>query len=147
MKKLVQILCSIFFATTISLPVDALANPEEDFNDTKDEQTVSVSEVDNYHVALVTGDFGLRLSASDKKNSQGPPLLFVSDATGKNIKDAQVVTTIIDSRGRQMMSQALPLFGGYLLLTNHLAPGRYRVEAEIVTNGWLLTDEFSFVKV
>lgn len=72
--------------------------------------------------------------------------MFVTDARGKIIKNAQVVTTIIDRQGNQHLSRALPFKGGYLLAIDHLSTGRYRVEAEILTIGQLLTNEFRFNK-
>jgi hypothetical protein len=44
------------------------------------------------------------------------------------------------------MRRARPLKGGYLIDTAYLAPGPYRLEAEIITDGQLLTDEFLFRK-
>jgi hypothetical protein len=73
-------------------------------------------------------------------------VMFISNPDGKIVKDAQVVTTIIDQNGGQVMRRARPLKGGYLIDTAHLTPGPYRLEAEIVTNGCLLTDEFLFQK-
>jgi len=146
MKNLVNVLCSIFFATTLSLPAEALANPVEDLNDTIDEQVVEHSAADCYHLALLTGDFGLQLVKTGSTYNSGPPIVFTSDPTGKIVKDAQVITTIIASSGDQIMLRAWPFKCGYLVATNHLSPGRYRVEAEIVTEGRILTDEFSFIK-
>jgi hypothetical protein len=146
MKKLIQVLCTIFFATTISLPADAIANSNEEFDDPMEEQTGRASASDNYQLALVTGDFGLQLARANAAEAANSPMIFVSDPAGKIIKNAQVITTIIDSKGRQEMSQAWPFKGGYLVSANHLASGRYRIEAEIITNGRLLTDEFSFVR-
>jgi len=73
-------------------------------------------------------------------------VMFISDPRGKIVKDAQVVTTVIDYAGRQLMQRALPMKGGYLIDTMQLPPGDYRLEAEIVTSGRLLTDEFVFQK-
>lgn len=142
MKKMIQVLCSIFFATTISVPVDALANPVEEFDDDVKGSTAQYSESDDYNLALVTGDFGLQMAS----NNSNIPMIFISDPTGKMVTNAQVITTIIEPNGTQMMNRAWPFKSGYLLSTNHLSPGRYRIEAEIVTNGWLLTDAFSFMK-
>ena len=146
MKKLIQILCSIFFATTISLPAEALANPAEDINDNADEQVAPASESDMYHQALVMGDFGFQFSSMQTAHNFGLPMIFINDPNGKMVKDAQVVTTIIDPDGRQLMNRAWPFKGGYLVSATELPPGQYRLEAEIITNGRLLTDEFSFVK-
>jgi hypothetical protein len=143
MKKLIQVLCSVFFATTISLPADALSNPVENIDDTTKEQS---SDYDSYHLALITGDFGLQYARMDSPLHPETPMIFVSDPAGKIINNAQVITTIITPEGDQFMHQAYPIKNGYLLPTNHLSPGRYRIEAEVIIQGCLLTDEFSFVK-
>jgi len=146
MKKLIQILCSIFLASTISSPVDTLASPVDEMSDTNEEQVGHTSEGDNYQLSLVVGDFGLLQERTTTAHHADPPMIFVSSPNGKIVKDAQVVTTIIDANGRQTMCRALPFRSGYLVPTAHLFPGRYRIEAEIVTNGWLLTDMFNYVK-
>ncbi|MDX2479786.1 MAG: hypothetical protein QNK24_05560 [Desulfuromusa sp.] len=146
MKKMIQVLCSIFFATTLSLPAEALANPVEELDDDLESCTAQYAESDSYHLALVTGDFGLQLASIDTAHRSDPPMLFISDPAGKMITNAQVITTIIEPNGTQVMNRAWPFRSGYLLSTSHLSPGRHLVEAEIITNGWLLTDAFSFVK-
>lgn len=112
MKKIIHILCSLFFATTISFPVDALANPIEEFNDSIDEQMAEIAESDNYFMTLVSGDFDLQFFGAGQNKHQTKPILFVTDPNGKTITNAQVVTTLIDSNGRQMMSRAFPALGG-----------------------------------
>jgi hypothetical protein len=146
MKKIIQVLCSIFFATTLSLPVDALANPVEELDDDLESCTAQHAESDSYHLALVTGDFGLQLASTATAHRSDHPILFISDPAGKIVTDAQVITTIIEPNGVQTMNRAWPVRSGYLLSTNHLSSGRYLIEAEIITNGCLLTDTFSFVK-
>jgi len=146
MKKFLQILFSIFFATTISLPADAMLNPNEDMDDSIDEQTTNSVEAADYQLAFIMGDFGIHQAIADGTSRAESSVIFVSDPAGEIVKDAQVVATIIDTDGRQMMSLAHPFKSGYLLPTYHLLPGRYRVEAEVITNGLLLTDEFSLVK-
>jgi hypothetical protein len=146
MKKLMQILFSIFFATTISLPADAMVTPNGEGDDVTDEQTTNSIESDSYQLAFIMGDFGLHQTSAGVTSRFESPVIFVSDPAGKIVKDAQVVTTIIDTNGRHMMCLAHPFKSGYLLPTHHLLPGRYRVEAEVITNGSLLTDEFRFVK-
>lgn len=145
MKKLIQVLCSVFFATTMSLPVDALANSVEDRTDTMEEQMAEPSEPDSYHLVLVAGDFGLQPIHSEKPAQFGLPLIYITDPMGKMVKNAQIVTTIISPDGDQLMNRAIPFRGGYIVFTNHLLAGRYRVEAEVVTDGLLLTREFNFV--
>ena len=73
--------------------------------------------------------------------------MFLSDPDGKIVKNAQVVTTIVDQNGVQQMRRAKPLKGGYLVNTVYLTPGQCRLEAEVVVDGWLLTDEFQFQRV
>lgn len=146
MKKTIQVLCSIFFATTISLPADALTTPVEDLDDDVESCSAQHADSDNYHFALVSGDFGLQPSGANTGKLSNPPMLFISDPIGKLIADAQVITTIIEPNGRQMMNRAWPFKNGYLLATSYLPPGRYQIEAEIITNGRLLTNAFSFVK-
>lgn len=72
--------------------------------------------------------------------------LFITGADGKIIKNAQVVTTIIDQQGNQQAARALPFKGGYMIAIDHLPAGQYLVEAEILTKGQLLTDQFRFNK-
>lgn len=72
--------------------------------------------------------------------------LFITGPDGKLIKNAQVVTTIVDHRGRQQSIRSLPCKGGYLVAIDQLAAGTYRVETEIIAKGRLFTDEFRFIK-
>jgi hypothetical protein len=146
MKKFIQALCSVFFVTTMALPADALTNSTEELRDASEEQAVEPVIVDDYHVAFLSGDFGLQFSRIPMTDQFATMLMFISNPGGKVVKDAQVVTTIIDQNGAQLMRRARPLKGGYLIDTAYLAPGPYRLEAEIITDGQLLTDEFLFRK-
>ena len=73
-----------------------------------------------------------------------PMLIFITNPEGEIVKDAHVVTSIIGQNGFQVMRRARLFKGAYLIDTARLTPGNYRLEAEVVTSGWLLTDEFSF---
>jgi hypothetical protein len=146
MKKLCKALCSLFFVTTIALPGIPLASTSQDSDDSADEMVAGSAEEDTYKVAFLNGDFGLFYSRAGAPAQFGTLLMFLSDPKGKIIKDAQVVTTIIDQNGTQTMLRARPLKGGYLVDAEHLTPGQYRLEAEIITAGWLLTDELHFQK-
>ena len=146
MKKLIQILCSIFFASTVTLLADAHANTIEDINNNTKEQVSPSSEPDNYTQTMTMEGFAPHLSKMETASNADFLLLFVNDPNGKKVKDAQVITTVIHPHGRQRMNRAQPFKGGYQVFVNDLSPGCYRLEVEIVTNGRLLTDEFSFVK-
>ncbi len=146
MKRIFKGLCSLFFATTIAFPASAMATFVEEFDDVAEEQVIQSSEPDNYKLAFLTGDFGLHFSNMGSIDQSGTLVMFLSDPNGRIIKNAQVITTIIDQNGTQQMYRANPMKGGYLVNTTHLIEGPYRLEAEIVTNGWLLTDEFYFQK-
>ena len=45
------------------------------------------------------------------------------------------------------MSRARPHKCGYYIPTESLALGRYRLEAEIITDGWFLTEQVYFEHV
>lgn len=146
MKKLIRVLCSLFFVTTMVLPADAAVNPAEELDDPGGESAVEPSTPENFQRAFLSGDFGLNLARVAKASQPETLFMFINAPGGGIIRDARVVTTIIDQNGRQEMRRANPYKGGFLVFTDHLQPGPYRLEAEIVTNGWLLTDEFHFQK-
>jgi len=146
MKKLCKALCSLFFATTIVFPGTLLASTNQDSDETADELVAGAAEEDTYNLAFLNGNFGLNYSRTAVPEQLGPMLMFLCGPEGRIVKDAQVVTTIIDQDGNQTMRRARPLKGGYLVDTEHLPTGQYRLEAEIITAGWLLTDEIHFQK-
>jgi hypothetical protein len=94
----------------------------------------------------VKRDLGLQEASMEAGEPVNTFHLFITGSDGKIIKNAQVITTIIDQQGNQQASRALPFKGGYLVAIDHLAAGSYSVEAEIVTKGQLLTDQFRFNK-
>jgi hypothetical protein len=146
MKKLLQILCSVFLVTTISAPVDVLANVGESMDEANEEQVGQSAQSDTYHLSLAMGDFGLLQTRTATAHQVDSPMIFISGPSGEIVRDAQVVTTMITADGCQVMRRALPFRGGYLIATGNLLPGSYLLEAEVVTNGWLLTHMFSFVQ-
>ena len=146
MKKIIKAVCSALCVTAMALPASALADPVNELDDNIEDSTVQKDQSEDYNLAFVTGDFGLQFAVTDADQALGAMVMFISDPRGKIVKDAQVVTTVIDYAGRQLMQRALPMKGGYLIDTMQLPPGDYRLEAEIVTSGRLLTDEFVFQK-
>jgi hypothetical protein len=146
MTKLCKALCSLFFATTIAFPGTVLASTNQETDDTADELVAGSGEEGTYNLAFLNGDFGLHKSRAAVHEQCGTMLVFLCGPQGKIVKDAQVVTTIVDQHGNQTMHRARPLKGGYLVDTEHLAPGPYRLETEIITAGRMLTDELHFHK-
>ena len=147
MKKLIRALCSLFFVTTMVLPADAAVNnPADEPDDPGGELAVEPSSPDNFQMAFFSGDFGQSISGVKKASQPQNLFMFINTPGGEIVRDARVVTTIIDQNGRQEMRRAAPYRGGFLVSTDHLQPGAYRLEAEIITDGWLLTDEFHFQK-
>ena len=152
MKKLIKSLCSVFCFVNMALPVIAQPLIGEDILESIDGQSEPKAEKqerkDGYHLALMTGDFSLQLVGlnAHSKNPVGTLMLFVSNPEGRIVKDAQVITTIIDSFGNQQMNRACPCKGGYVIGIEHLLAGYCRVETEIAAGGRLLTDEFTFFK-
>ena len=146
MKKLSKAVCSVLFATSMALPANALANPNPEFDDAAEEQVAQPCEDDQYNMAFLTGDFDMYYAKAGMTDQIGTMVMFLSGPDGKIIKDAQVVTTIIAANGTQQMRRARATKGGYLIDTANLSPGQYRLEAEIITAGRLLTDEIHFRK-
>lgn len=147
MKKILRVVCSLLFATNMSLPADVVASETDDLTADDQELAIEATESGNYHLSLVVGNFGLLEHRDAAPGYADPPLIFVTDPKGKIVKNAQVVTTITTPNGdRQITSRAWPFKGGYLIPTHELAPGDYFVETEIVTGGRLLTDMFSLKK-
>lgn len=146
MKKLSKAVCSVLFATTMAFPANALANPNQEFDDAAEESVSQPLEEDLYNMAFLTGDFGLHYSKAGITDQIGTMVMFLSGPDGKIVKDAQVITTIVAQDGTQQMHRARPMKGGYFIETAHLSPGQYRLEAEIITAGRLLTDEIYFQK-
>lgn len=124
---------------------NTLPNPIEEFNDA-DEERNSPLESDNFKQAFLTGDFELLLFNTRLKGRLGTMVMFLGDPDGELVKDAQVITTVVGQSGIQQMRRARPWKGGYLIDTEYLKFGQYRLEVEIVTDCWLLADEFYFQK-
>jgi|GEM_PF-3195007 len=150
MKKLIKTVCSAFCMMSITMPINALANPPEESIDLIDEQVEQSADEtldeNDYHMAFLTGDFGLQAANRVAAKPIETLVLFISDPQGKIIKNAQVVNTIVGQAGRQTMSRARPYRGGYMVAIHSLPAGRYRLETEIVADGRLLTDEFIFTR-
>jgi len=150
MKKLIRTFCSAICVMSITVPLNALATSQEeiiDLNDEQIEQSTDTEQSDNeYHLAFLTGDFGLQTSDKVADKPIDTMMLFIADQDGKMVKDAQVVNTIINQEGLQMMTRARVHKGGYVVAINHLPSGQYRLESEIITGGQLLTNEFNFYK-
>ncbi len=147
MKNILRIVCSLLFATNMSLPADALANEMDESVAEDQEFAAEAAVADQYRLSLVVGDFGLSGQLESNADPTPPALIFVSDPSGNMVKDAQVVTSLTAVDGsRKALRRAWPCKGGYLLPTHDLASGRYFVEAEIITGGRMLTDLFTFEK-
>lgn len=127
----------LFMANTLSSTI-------EEFDDVDVKPAPPPSEPDNFNLALLEGGFSLLIFQAGFPDQPGTLVMFLGDPDGEIIKDAQIITTIIDRSGIQQMQRARQRNGGYQIKTAGLKPGRYRLEIEIVTYGWLLTDIFYF---
>jgi hypothetical protein len=124
MKRICKGLCSVLFATSVALPANTLATPLDDFEDVAEERVAQPAASDSYKLAFLTGDFGLHFSGMGTIYQPGTMVMFLSGPDGKIVKNAQVVTTIIDQNGAQQMQRAQPLKGGYLVDTTYLPQGQ-----------------------
>jgi len=150
MKKTYKFIGLAFCVLSIALAGNGLAAPFEESLDNLGEQSDQPTERNDgekaCHLFFVKRDLGLQEASMDAGEPVNTFHLFITGADGKIIKNAQVITTIIDQQGNQQASRALPFKGGYMIAIDHLTSGSYLVEAEIVTSGQLLTDEFRFNK-
>jgi hypothetical protein len=150
MRKKVRLFCSAFCFLSITLPGSVMATPLEAVLENIEEQAEFLAEEEGQggecRLAFATGDFRLEPVSMEAGDPIGVLLLYVSDKAGKIIKDAQVITTIIDQQGNQQADRARPHKYGYMVAIDHLPLGQYRVETEIVTGGQLFTEEFMFNK-
>lgn len=126
--------------------VNTFTSPIEEFDDA-DEARNPPLESGDFKQVLLAGGFELLLFNTRLRGKLGAMVMFLGDFGGELVKDAQVITTIVGKSGIQQMRRAHPWKGGYLIDTEYLKFGQYRLEVEIVTDGWLLTDEFYFQKV
>ena len=148
MTKRIRQFCSAFCLLGITMPSGVLANPVEllfeettDFVAEKDDRAEKECQL-----AYLNGDFRLAPVSMKAAEPIGTLVLYVSDKAGKIVKDAQVITTIIDERGNQQTAKAQSYKYGYMVEIDQLSTGTYRVETEIVTAGQLFTEEFMFIK-
>lgn len=145
MKNILKTFFTLFFALTMTTPAEVLANPAYETNDAIEEETHSTKSANEGHtIVFLRSDFGLSPDRENISDQAGSLVMFMTNPKRKIIKNAQVVVTIVSQSGDQFMSRALPYKGGYLIRTDSLDPGHYRLDAEIVTDGWLLTDQFYF---
>ena len=144
MKKFFKALLSIFCAMNVAAPAAVLATSSQKFEELSEECETRSADADDYTLTFLNADCGLSRDRSNIRDQAESLVIFIADPYGKIVKDAQVVTTIVGPGGSQLMRRAHPYKGGYVINTQTLAPGSYRLEAEIITNGSLLTDEFNF---
>jgi len=147
MRKWTKLICSAFCFLNITLPGNVLATNLDDQIENSEDQTEQFSQEDKEHLlTFMTADSNLH----EVSMQAGQPIeslhLFLADTSGKIIKDAQVITTLIDQDGNHKASRATPYKCGYFVATDQLPAGSYRVETEIVARGQLWTDEFVFNK-
>lgn len=149
MKKPFKLLGVALCSLSISVAGNALASPEEAlaFNDGPANRSAqNEEEKRDCNVFFVKDNFSIQLASMHPGEPVNTFHMFVTDHDGKIVKNAQVVTTIIDKHGHQQLCRAIPYKGGYLLAIEHLAPGEYTVEAEIVAKNHLMVDMFRFAK-
>ena len=146
MKNPLRTLLSVLIAMVMTAPGSTLAAAVPEFEEPVDEQEIN-SDYDNYNLTFLQADLNLTLNRTGLSDHAESLVVFITNSDGKIVKNAQVITTIIGSDGAQIMDRAQSLKGGYLINTASLTPGKYHLEAEIITKGLLLTDEFSFQHV
>ena len=149
MKSIIKALLSVFVALTISSPIESNANPVLELNDVAEEEEARSTESDaeDYTIMFLQSDLGLSLGRKNVSDQAGFLMMFMTSPESKIVKDAQVVVTLISQTGEQTMSRARPHKGGYFIPTASLDPGRYRLETEIIADGWMLTDQLYFEHV
>ncbi len=69
-------------------------------------------------------------------------VLFVADPEGEPVQDAQVIFTVIDPQGTNLLAEATPRNGGYALRLNGRSSSAIRIETVVVTSRQMLIDDF-----
>ena len=150
MNKPFRFLGAAFCVFSIALAGNALARGQERHLDCREEQVDLLAEESGEKkeccLFFVKRDLALQVAGMNAGDPIDTLHLFITDPQERLIKDAQVIVTVIDDRGCQQSSRALPMKGGYQVAIGHLPAGRYLVETEIIGDGRLLTDLFRFVK-
>lgn len=150
MKRSVKYFGLAFCLLNLSLAGSALAARSEEALDRLEENSGQTADGNTQEqdcqLFLVKRDAGLRVADMDAGESLDTLHLYITGAEGKIIRNAQVVANVIDGRGEQQLSRAIPYKGGYTLAIDHLAAGQYLVEVEIIARGELLTNLFRFSK-
>lgn len=147
MKKPIQFVGLALCSLSITMAGNALATPPEETAGFPEEQTTgSDVEAKDCHLYFVKNNLGLQQASMNAGEPINTLHFFVTGTDGRIVKNAQVVTNLVDKDGHQQFIRALPFKGGYLLAVDHLAAGTYLVETEIITRGRFLTDMFRFTK-
>jgi hypothetical protein len=147
MKNWFRLLCSAFCFLNITLPGNVLATSLDEGADQTEERSDQVQkEESEYTVAFMTGNFDLESVSMKVGNPIDALLLYLGDANGKIVTDAQVVIEVIDQHGNKQASRASQYKCGYFVAIDQLPVGPYRAEAEIIANAQLQTKEFMFSK-
>jgi len=126
---------------------NALPEPLDGFPNACLKRLKSPAVPDIYNLRPLSGDFSLLFWNAGLSDQTGALVFFLGAPDGEIVNNALVIATIVDQGGVQQMFRARPRKGGYLVEAAHLKRGQYRLEIEIVTRGWLLTDELHFHKV
>jgi len=142
-KKWLKAVCSAFCFLNIALLGTALATPLDERLDTSEERNEQASQDDHaIHLAFVSGNFDLQGVSMHPGEPVRSLLLYLGGPEGRVMTDAQVITTLIDASGGHYTCRATPYKCGYFADIAPLPAGRYRVEAEIIANAQLWTEEF-----
>ncbi len=108
---------------------------------TADAMPARVADDDIRQVHASTSE-GYRLNFAQNGANATVLKLAVSRPDGSPVNDAQVVIALIDRQGRQQLTRATAEGNGYRVDTGPLATELCRIEAEVITDGLLLTDHF-----
>ncbi|PLX98373.1 MAG: hypothetical protein C0624_14515 [Desulfuromonas sp.] len=147
MKKWPNFICSVFCFMNIAMPGNVLAtNLDEPFESNEDQSEQRSQEDKGHMLTFMTENSGLHPVSAHTETPINTLHLYLADASGSIVKDAQLITTLIDQNGHQQANRATPYKCGYFVAIDQLPAGPYRVETEIVTTGQLWTDEFTFNK-
>ncbi len=82
------------------------------------------------------------LLAGRQENIDRQLILFVTDAKGEPVNDAQVIFTVIDMQGTNLLAEATPINGGYALGLNGWFSSVIRIETVVATARGMLIDNF-----